>query len=63
MAMILLFVAIGFVLLAVVRLIGLVIHLIRPKPKPPTLSGDAAIYVQITPKTSASGDGEQRERS
>ncbi|MCX7237133.1 hypothetical protein [Polynucleobacter sp.] len=63
MAMILLLVAIGFALLALVRLIELVIHLIWPKPKPPTLSGDAALYVQITPRSSASGDNEQRQRS
>jgi len=58
MAMILLLVAIGFTLLALVRLIGLVIHLIWSKPKPPTLSGDATLYVQITPKMSASSDKE-----
>lgn len=58
MAMILLLVAIGFALLALVRLIELVIHLIWPKPKLPTLFGKTALYVQITPKSSASGDEE-----
>ena len=56
--MILLLVAIGFALLTLIRLIELVIHLIWPKPTPPTLSGDAAIYVQISPKPSASSDKE-----
>jgi uncharacterized membrane protein YqjE len=60
MAMILLLVAIGFALLALVRLIELVIHLIWSKPKPLTLSGDAALYVQITPKTSVGSDKEAK---
>lgn len=63
MAMILLLIAIGFALLVLVRLVELAIHLIWPKPKPPTLSGDAALYVQITPKTSASSDKEWRQKS
>ena len=53
MVMILLLVAIAFALLAFIRLIGLVIYLIWPKPAPPTLKGDATLYVQITPKPSA----------
>ena len=58
MAMILLLVAIAFALLAFIRLIGLVIHLIWPKLKSSVLKGNATIYVQITPKTSANGDKE-----
>jgi len=56
MVMILLLVAIAFALLALVRLIGLVIHLIWPKPTLPTSEGDATVYVQITPKPSANSD-------
>lgn len=58
MAMILLLVAIAFALLAFIRLIGLVIHLIWPKPKSSVLEGNATLYVQITPKTSANSDKE-----
>lgn len=58
MVMILLLVAIAFGLLAIVRLIELIIHLIWPKPKPATLEGDATIYVQISPKASANSDKE-----
>lgn len=58
MAMVLLLVAIAFGLLAVVRLIELIIHLIWPKAKPVTLEGDATLYVQISPKASANSDKE-----
>ncbi|HBK43054.1 MULTISPECIES: hypothetical protein [unclassified Polynucleobacter] len=56
MTMILLLVAIAFALLALVRFIELVIHLIWPKPTSSTLEGDATVYMQITPKPSANSD-------
>jgi len=58
MAMILLLVALAFGLLAIVRLIELIIHLIWPKPKQATLEGDTTLYVQISPKASANSDKE-----
>ena len=58
MAMILLLVAMAFGLLAVLRLIELVIHLIWPKAKPVALEGDTTLYVQISPKASANSDKE-----
>jgi len=56
MTMILLLIAIAFALLVLVRFIELVIHFIWPKPNLSVFKGDAAVFVQITPKQSVNSD-------